>query len=124
MNKRMINALVVSIIFIMSMVPATAVEPGPNTHTASVVLDPAWTNGGASNDYTFTATHTGGDSMDEIRLYKSDTYSSFDCEEKAGWYLVTVLSPAPKEYCLWTALTDDDQIDAGNPSEVFEFSVN
>jgi len=90
-------------------------------HTSTADLQPEWSPANQDVDYTVTINNTGGDTIDEVRIYQNPQYVNFDCKNKTGWRLVFVDDFEPGIDLCWY-FDEPDTIPAGE-SDDFEFSA-
>ncbi|MDD5163448.1 MAG: hypothetical protein PHD95_04540 [Candidatus ainarchaeum sp.] len=96
-------------------------------HTSTADLQPEWSPANSNVNYTVTFCKTGGDSVNEVRIYKnydgSIYYTNFVCDDKQGWeklYIGTY--PA----CFYVADANSpyyDPIDTDGECQAFTFSA-
>ncbi len=99
-------------------------------HTPTAELEPEWSQGNATVNYTVTMSSLAGDDdIDEVRIIKSPGYTNFICEAKAGWHLIHVDPwfdpefPGELTELCWYYTTDPSNNIPGGGSEEFEFSA-
>ncbi|MFH1916538.1 MAG: hypothetical protein ABIJ21_04695 [Nanoarchaeota archaeon] len=90
------------------------------THTSTAELEPEWSPAGQSIDYSVSTCNTGGDNIDEFRIYDNILYTDFECDEIPGWTLTFIPTHPPS--CLYIAENADDEIASGE-CETFTFSA-
>ncbi|MFH1409033.1 MAG: hypothetical protein ABIH34_03945, partial [Nanoarchaeota archaeon] len=112
------NITLLSVLFatlVLSLMPAVSAF-----HTSTVSLEPEWSASDQDIDYSVDVCNTGGQPIDEVRIYDNELYTNFNCVDNVGW--TELLIPTNPPSCLYISDSSDSNIEPGE-CEIFEFSA-
>ncbi len=98
-----------------------AVPVFANSHVSTAELYPEWSPANAHVDFTVQFCKVSGQSINEVRIYRNNLYSNFQCDDKPGWEKLYISTyPA----CFYVATDSSYYLDIDGECENFTFSAD